>query len=76
MSAATEMSIRAALEDSLAARGRLQSAQEAERLRTIEFMDEALAAHWGWKGIGRALGVTDTAARRYYERNRRKVRSV
>jgi hypothetical protein len=50
--------------------------EAAERNATVYFMDTARESHWSWEKIGRSIGITGTAARRFYERNRRRVRSV
>lgn len=76
MSASAESTLNGSLHRAKAKRIDLAVAERAEREATIAFMDEARASHWGWGGIGTALGISGNAARRYYERNRRKVRSV
>jgi len=48
----------------------------AERNATVYFIDAAREAHWSWETIGKSIGITGTAARRFYQRNKRKVRSV
>lgn len=74
MSASAEAALTRAMHDALEAREGARRHLVWERRATIRFMDEALHNHWSWPKIGEALGITDTAARRYYERNRRKVR--
>lgn len=74
MSVSAEQALRSSLHEATRQRARLREREREEREATIRFMDEALHNHWSWSKVGEALGVTDTAARRYYQRNRRKVR--
>ncbi len=76
MSAAAERHIALCLHSAREARVVHGRAESRERLAVVTFIDEALRQQWSWSRIGEALGVTDTAARRYYQRNRRKIRSV
>jgi hypothetical protein len=76
MSVDAEFRVRRTLIEALSAKEAVRAAQEHERKRVVMFVDEALASHWSWPQIGRSLGVSATGARRYYERNRRKVRGV
>jgi hypothetical protein len=46
-----------------------QFAAEAERRAVMVFMQMALEHDWTWKQIGDALGISDTGARRYFDRN-------
>ena len=48
----------------------IEQARELHRQRVAEFIHVAREARWTWQEIGRALGVTDTGARRFYFRNR------
>lgn len=57
------------LERARRVRERLQNATCEEREFTIAFMRCARTARWSWRKIGASLGVTETAARRYYGRN-------
>lgn len=75
MAASVEMTLNSTLHLALTRRQALQRTILSEREATIAFMDAALHSHWSWESIGRALEISGTAARRYYERNRRKVRS-
>lgn len=73
MSAGTEQALKGA--EALAQTTRML-AEKAEREAmnaTIDFMDLAVTARWSWERIGRALGISGTAARRYYDRNRRRT---
>lgn len=74
MAASVEAAVTSTLHRAKVARDHLSGAVKGEREATIAFMDEALNAHWTWESIGRALGISGTAARRYCSRNRRKVR--
>lgn len=76
MSAGAESAVVSRLYAAKARRVDLRVAERREREATIAFMDAALAMRMSWEHIGQALGVSGTAARRYYARNRRKVRSV
>jgi hypothetical protein len=76
MSAAAETAVNAALKTARDFRGALEVATRHERTATVAFMDEARASGWDWESVGRELGISGNAARRYYARNRRKVRSV
>lgn len=73
MSAAAEQTLFASLADARRYREYLRVAKDAERIATIQFMNEALLQRWAWPRIGDALGISATAARRYYERNKRDV---
>lgn len=59
-----------------AARTAAAAARERERVETIAFMEEALHHHWSWERIGKGIGVSATAARNYYNRNRYSVKAV
>lgn len=76
MSAQAEQALIRALHHARARRDDLTAAQRAERDATVGFIDEALNSRWSWERIGEALGISGTGARRYYSRNRRRVRSV
>lgn len=73
MSASAEVMVVTALHMAKDARKRLATAKTTERDAVVRFVDEALQSHWTWDRIGTSLGVTATAARRYYQRNRRKT---
>lgn len=75
MSARAESELQTALYHARARRIELEAAVRAEREATVGFVDEALNSGWSWERIGTALGITGTGARRYYARNRRKVRA-
>lgn len=62
--------------DAQAKRASLERAQREEREAVVALIREALLCHWSWRKIASCLGVSDTAARRYYERNHMKVRSI
>lgn len=74
MSASAEIMLNEALGNARGARMGVKEAQKIERERTVYFADLALKAGWSWNQIGKGLGITGNAARRYYERNRRIVR--
>jgi len=76
MSAAAETELNVALRRAKDFRGALEVAERHERTATVSFMDEARASGWSWERIGIELSISGNAARRYYARNRRKVRSV
>ena len=58
---------------------KLESVQRCRRARLywanhemshkLQFMSMAQAEGWSWKRIGDALGVSDVAAQRYFDRN-------
>lgn len=73
MSAASEMALNGALAAALTARTQRVTAEMGERGATIRFMREAKRNHWSWDMIGKALSISATAARRYFERNDHKV---
>lgn len=75
MTASAEIELQALLHDAKQAREDLQGATDRERYATVTFMDRALALRWSWEAIGQMLGVSGTGARRYYNRNRKRVRS-
>jgi hypothetical protein len=74
MTAGDHEEARALLMDARHKRGAQVIAETNAREATIRFMDSALLALWGWDTIGRELNITATAARRYYNRNRRLMR--
>lgn len=74
MSAQAETELQTALYTARARRIDLGMAARAEREATVAFIDEALNSRWSWDRIGEALGISGTGARRYYGRNRRRVR--
>lgn len=76
MSASAEQTLIELAEAAREARAGLKGSVDAERRATVAFMDEALLARWSWNRIADVLSVSDVAARRYYQRNRQKVRSV
>lgn len=76
MSASAETALNTALHRAVQARTELDKARAVERRSVVAFMDEALYQRTSWEKIGEALGVSGTGARRYYQRNRRQVRSV
>lgn len=71
MSASAEAAVTGRLYEARQARQLLSNARTSERDATVTFVDEALLSHWTWERIGTSLGITATAARRYYQRNRR-----
>jgi len=73
MTASTEQAALTALHLAKASRLIAKASTLAEREATVKFMDAARDDAWRWDRIGRELGVTSTAARRYYERNRGKL---
>jgi hypothetical protein len=76
VSAGHEQQLKTAENEAVVARGYAESYERMAREATIEFMDLALEAHWSWETIGRRLAISGTAARRYYQRNRRKVHAT
>lgn len=76
VSALASAEVQGALDRAKSYRGALEVAQRHERTATVTYIDAALAAGWTWERIGEGLGVSGTGARRYYQRNRRRVRSV
>lgn len=76
MSARAEMELKAKLGVALTHQHALSLATERHRHATVAFMDEALRQRWSWNRMGEALGISGTGARRYYERNRRRTRTV
>lgn len=74
MSAQAEQTLMTALYHARARRLDLARVQSEERDATVRFIDEALSSRWSWDRIGTALGISGTGARRYYSRNRRRVR--
>jgi hypothetical protein len=73
MTASTETHLHTLQRAAGLARVELRKAKGREVQTTIDFIDEARRAYWSWDDIGRGLGITPTGARRFYERNKRKV---
>lgn len=73
MTASTEQAALKALHIAKAYRGGAENAAAAAVVATVLYIDAARDDAWRWDRIGRELGVTSTAARRYYERNRGKL---
>lgn len=73
MSAQDEVDLKFKLDQARLSRLKHESAELIARSHTIRYMREALRQHQSWSEIGEALGITDTGARRYFERNRLKV---
>lgn len=72
----TVESERRAMAASLTARDvrrEVRQRQHEERHAVVCFIDAALEAGWVWDRIGKELDITSTAARRYYDRNRRRT---
>jgi hypothetical protein len=76
VSTSQQRSVEAALAAALDAYGGIERARELHRLRVTEFMSEARSAGWTWQRIGEALNVTDTGARRFFFRNRKRLAGV
>lgn len=76
MSAQAEIRLYEALMDAIEARQSLEGARELERRQTWRYMHEARRQHVSWRNIGAALGISDIAAKKYYERNHGKVIST
>lgn len=76
MAASVESEVFSALHAATGARRSLRSAQQNERRAVVMFIDRARAACWSWTRIGEALGISEVAARRYYERNRKNMRGM
>lgn len=55
------------------ARSELEAAEVRARDAVIAFVDAALTAGWTWDRIAAELGISSTAVRRYYQRNRRRT---
>ncbi len=71
MSASAEAALMSAGVAACRARAAVAKATAAEREAVVAFVDEAKLSHWTWDQMGSTLGVSPTAVRRYYERNRR-----
>jgi hypothetical protein len=65
-----EDTVQIALSNALSAYEGIEHARQRHRQRVVEFIDIARRNNWTWQEIGKALGVTDTGARRFYFRNR------
>lgn len=76
MTALAEQAIMSAMQRAKGKKLELDGATEREREATVEYMRLALDAGWSWTRIGQGLGISATGARRYYNRNHRRVRSV
>lgn len=63
----------AASETARRARANLAAVERQTRDVVIDFVDDALAAGWTWDRVAGALGISATAIRRYYRRNRRRT---
>jgi len=61
------------LTDAVYARELAEQVREQERVAVVCFIDEARKHDWPWSRIGKALNISDNAARSYYERNNEKV---
>lgn len=60
---------RAYLDDVLRWRRETDWALNNQKLHTLRFMTAARAERLSWARIGQSLGITATAARRYFARN-------
>lgn len=76
MSAQVQAELNQAHDEAVAARVAKRRAQARERQATVAFVEEALSERWSWERIGRGLGISATAARNYYNRNRYRVTAV
>jgi hypothetical protein len=73
MSVNDELELETARARAIYARLGLASAEANARWETVAYIDVALRHHLSWDKIAVPLKVSATAARRYYDRNRKHV---
>lgn len=73
MTVEAERRAMAASEPARRARRELAAAEVKARGAVVSFVDAALEAGWTWDRIAGELGISSTAVRRYYRRNRRRT---
>lgn len=74
MSAEAKTTLMLLLAGAQTARAARVTAETHEREAVVKFMDEAMRQHLSWDNVGSMLGISGTAARRYYARNRPRIR--
>jgi hypothetical protein len=56
--------------DVLAAKDTLDEARLGYRDAYVRYIRDALKAGWSWRRIGKGVGMTDTGARRFWDKHR------
>jgi len=73
MAASSEEEAKASLRLAIESRAVLDRAQAEHDRHYLRFLRDARRAEWSWYRIGKALGLSEVAVRRHWQRNRHRA---